>query len=219
MALGLPVSGGFAGAAGGALASCALGKGVAVMGGNVVAVCGSRSLPVGGATLVGQVVGSLLAAGRSLVVGCCVGADAAALAVCPASGPVSVLAAFGPGGEGAGPWSAVPVVRAFARAGGAVSWWAGGPAAVPLAVRLRSRTEAVAKAGSGGVVAFLASPASVGSLVACRAAARLGRPVAVFPLGFAGEALPLLGPGRWEPVGGSGVWAEAWVWAPEAGLF
>lgn len=188
--------------------------------GNVVAVAGSRSLSGAGAARVAAVAGELAGSGRSLVVGCCRGADAAALsAVRGLPGAVSVLAAFGPGGQGAGPWSAVPAVLSFARTGGAVSWWSGGPAAVPLAARLRRRTEAVASAGAGGLVAFLGSPSSVGSLVACRVAARLGRPVVAFPVGFGGGSLPLLGPGRWEPLGGSGVWSGAWLWSPEAGLF
>jgi hypothetical protein len=178
----------------------------------VVALAGSRRLPPGGAALAARVARGLLGSGRSLVLGCCVGADVAALAACPVGVPVRVLAAFGPGGSGAGRHSAVAQVRAFAAAGGAVSWWAGGGPAVPLAWRLAARTRAVARAGSGGAVVLFGSPGSRGSALACRAAAAQGSPVLAFPLGFPGALLPELGAGAWAPAGGAGVWAGAWQW-------
>ncbi len=182
--------------------------------GRVVALAGSRSLPVSGRARVAEVAAGLLESGCSLVVGCCVGADEAVLSACSADSPVSVLAAFGPGGEGAGPASAVGSVLAFARAGGAVSWWAGGGPAVPLRVRLAARTQAVVRAGSGGLVAFFGSAASRGTLLACRVAAGRGAPVVAFPLGSPGEGLPALGPGAWVPLHGVGLWAGAWYWLP-----
>ncbi len=185
----------------------------------VVAVAGSRSVSGAGACLVGKVAGHLVGSGCSLVLGCCVGVDAVALVAVPV-GSVRVLAAFGPAGAGSCRWSAVVPVSAFSHAGGAVQWWAGGGIHVPLSVRLRRRTRAVAKAGRGGLVAFLSSPGSHGSLLACRQAARLGRPVVVFPLGFSAGALPLLGAGQWVPVAAAGVWSTAWRWLPaQAGLF
>jgi len=178
----------------------------------VVALCGSRRLPSAGRALAGRVAQGVLASGRSLVLGCCTGADAAALAACPSGSAVQVLAAFGPGGAGAGRHSAVAPVAAFAAAGGAVSWWAGGGSAVPLAWRLAARTRAVVQAGSGGLVAVFGAPGSRGSLLACRAAAGQGSPVLAFPVGFRGELLPVLGAGAWVPAGGAGVWAGAWRW-------
>jgi len=183
---------------------------VAVSG--AVALCGSRRLPPAGQALAGRAARGVLASGRPLVLGCCTGADAAALAACPPGSAVQVLAAFGPGGAGAGRHSAVAPVAAFAAAGGAVSWWAGGGSAVPLAWRLAARTRAVVRAGSGGLVAVFGSPGSRGSLLACRAAAAQGSPVLAFPVGFRGELLPVLGAGAWAPAGGVGVWAGAWQW-------
>jgi predicted Rossmann fold nucleotide-binding protein DprA/Smf involved in DNA uptake len=183
---------------------------VAVSG--AVALCGSRRLPPAGQALAGRVARGVLASGRPLVLGCCTGADAAALAACPPGSAVRVLAAFGPGGAGAGRHSAVAPVAAFAAAGGAVSWWAGGGSAVPLAWRLAARTRAVVQAGSGGLVAVFGAPGSRGSLLACRAAAGQGSPVLAFPVGFRGELLPVLGAGAWVPAGGAGVWAGAWRW-------
>ncbi len=87
----------------------------------------------------------------------------------PAS-TVRVLSAFGPGGQGAGPASAVGPVLAFARAGGSVSWWCGGGASVPLGARLHKRTRAVVGAADAGLVAFFSSPSSRGTLLACRTA-------------------------------------------------
>lgn len=185
----------------------------------VVAVVGSRSVTAVGAARVAAVSSHLAGAGCSLVVGCCTGVDVAALAAVPVAS-VRVLCAFGPGGAGSGPWSAVAPVAAFARAGGAVSWWAGGGPSVALSTRLVARTRAVAKLGQAGLVVFLSSPGSRGSLVACRQAARLGRPVLAFPQGFHGAALPSLGPGQWVPVERGGVWSGAWVWrSAQAGLF
>ena len=189
--------------------------------GGVVAVCGTRSLPVSAGPLVGQVVRSLLAGGSSLVVGCASGADGFALSSVMSAGAVSsvsVFAAFGPGGAGAaGSVSAVSVVSAAASAGANVSWWAGGPSSVPVQARLSARTRAVVGAASSGLVAFLGSPSSPGSLLACRVALARGLPVFVFPVGFHGQSLPSLGAGSWVPVGGSGVWSLAWRWVPGQG--
>jgi len=62
----------------------------------MVAVAGPRSLPEGGAGLIKETVGALIASGCGLAVGCCRGADAVALSAAPVSGS-RVFAAFGPG--------------------------------------------------------------------------------------------------------------------------
>lgn len=184
--------------------------------GDVVALGGSRVLPQGGAGLVGRVALGLVSSGRRLVVGCCSGADAAALSAVP-SPAVDVLAAFGPGGIGAGPWSAVGLVLRHAERGGAVSWWAGGGPSVPLFARLAARSRAVI-AQASGLVVFLASPASRGSLLAARSAVVRGLPVVAVPLGFPASDLPPLGSGRWVSVGG-GLLSGASLWLPSPGLF
>ncbi len=161
----------------------------------VVAVAGSRSLPWGGAALVAEAAGFLAASGCSFVVGCCVGADAAALSAVPPS-RVRVLCAFGPAGEGAGSASAVVPVRAFSSAGGSVAWWAGGNSAVPLFARLAQRTRAVVWAASSALVVFPSSPSSRGSWLAAGLAAQRCLPVVAFPLGFSPALLPALGVGR-----------------------
>lgn len=190
--------------------------------GGVVAVCGSRSLPVSAGPLVGQVVRSLLVGGSSLVVGCASGADGFAISSALAAGAaprLSVLAAFGPGGAGAaGSVSAVFQVTAAASAGAQVAWWVGGPASVPLQARLAGRTRAVVAAASVGLVAFFGSPASRGSLLACRLAQGRGLPVLAFPVGFPGQRLPSLGAGYWAPSGRGGVWSGAWRWVPGQGV-
>jgi hypothetical protein len=63
--------------------------------GGAVVVCGSRALPTAAVPRVRSVVGSLLAAGRALVVGCAAGADQAALS--SALGPGRRVAADGAG--------------------------------------------------------------------------------------------------------------------------
>ncbi len=187
----------------------------------VVSVCGSRSLPASAGGLVWRVVASLLASGRGLAVGCATGADALALTSALQAGAqasVSVFVAFGPGGQGACRWSSVEAVSGFEQTGGRVVWWAGGAAGVPLAVRLRQRTLAVAEAGQGGLVAFLGHPGSAGSLLACRQAASAGVPVVAFPVGFNGARLASIGSGHWVPVGGLGVWSGAWRWVAYQGV-
>lgn len=190
--------------------------------GGVVAVCGSRSLPVSAGPFVGRVVRSLLAGGSSLAVGCASGADGFALSAVLAAGApsrVSVFAVFGPCGAGAaGSVSVVSQVQAAASAGVQVSWWAGGPAGVPVQARLAARTRVVVGAASSGLVVFFGSPASRGSVLACRLAVARGLPVLAFPVGFPGQRLPSLGAGSWSPSGRGGVWSGAWRWVPEQGV-
>ncbi|MBL1265808.1 hypothetical protein [Candidatus Methylomicrobium oryzae] len=160
-----------------------------------------------------RVASDLAAGGASLAVGCCTGADAALLSAVPGSVPPSLMhcfAAFGPGGEGAGQFSAIAAVQAFAASGGSVCWWAGGPASVPLRSRLAGRTRAVVGAADAGLVAFFASPSSRGSLFACSCALSRGLPVVAFPVGFPGAELPLLGAGSWVPFSilGGFKWAK-----------
>lgn len=179
----------------------------------VVAVAGSRALPASGSALVVRVASDLAAGGASFVVGCCSGADAALLSAVPGLVPpslVSCLAVFGPGGIGASPASAVGRVAAFAQVGGSVQWWSGGPASVPLWARLANRTRAAAGLASAGLVVFFASPASRGSLLACRCALSRGLPVVAFPVGFPADRLPLLGAGHWVQSGNLGgfKWVE-----------
>jgi hypothetical protein len=187
------------------------------MAGPVVALAGPRDLPGAEAARVGEVARALVGAGRSLAVGCCVGADEAALQEAgPGSPAVRVLAAWGPAGEGAGPASAVASVLAHEAAGGPVAWWAGGGAAVPLRARLAARTRAVVGAADAGLVVWL-RPGSRGSRLAAEAAVGRGLPVVAFPVG--GGSLPSLGPGSWVPAG-AGPWAAGWRWAPaQGGLF
>ena len=172
--------------------------------GSMVAVAGSRQLPGGMPDAVGSVAGALLDAGHSLAVGCCQGADEAVLRAAVARGcghRLSVLCAFGPSGAGACGLSAVAAVEAAAAAGACVNWWAGGGARVPLRARLAGRTRAVVGAAAGGLMACFGSAESRGSLLACRRAHALGRPVLALPPGGVAEALPVLGPGAWQPVG------------------
>jgi hypothetical protein len=177
----------------------------------VVAVAGSRSLPDAGAAVVAEAARVLAGSGCSLAVGCCRGADAAAFSAVPVS-RARVLCAFGPAGEGAGPASAVLSVLAFAVAGGAVAWWAGGGPSVPLVARLARRTRAVVSSASSGLLLFPSSPESRGSWLAADLAVARGLPVVAVPLGFSASLLPSLGVGRWVRANASGVFGNAWRW-------
>ena len=216
------------------------------MGNGVVMVCGSRSLSASAAPLVNQVVHSLLSAGRGIAVGCATGVDAAVVSSVLASSATSqlqVFAAFGPGGAGAaGRVSAVSIVSQAAANGVPVSWWAGGPASVPLRGRLASRSLACVRSvvgtGNGaGLVAFVSALPSrswgsgafpscgSGSWSSVAAAAKLGLPVVVFPVGalvgVASAQLPVLPVsvgGSWS-CAGAGIWSGAWLWQSSKNLF
>ncbi len=195
---------------------------------SVVGFCGSRALPPG---VSASVVASVVASGRGVAVGCCVGGDRLVLSAVPsavaAAGRLSVFAAFGPGGAGACSASAVGPVLAAAAAGGSVRWWAGGGPGVPLRGRLASRSvalvRAVAASGPGAsFVGLVASPCPAGlrpsavwsscgsgSWSSLALAAGLGVPVVVFPLGWSWSS-PW--PGCWSP----GPWPGSWRWRPAA---
>lgn len=180
---------------------------------------GSRSLSPQATALASAAAAALLSSGAKLVIGCCTGADEAALAAaveCRAAHKVTVLGAFGPLGPadcwpaGACPASAVAPVRAAVRAGAAFQPWAGGSASVPLSARLSGRTRAVAASAGAGAFVVLA-PGSRGALILARAVARRGLPVVALPL--CGAKLPPLGAGRWVPecgaLGGLGAFRFA----------
>jgi hypothetical protein len=126
---------------------------------------------------------------------------------CAAGAPLRVLCAWGPGGAGAGPASAMGAVLAAAGAGAPVTWWAGGGPDVPLRARLTRRTAAVVAEASVGCVVFPASPAVARGLL----------PVVAFPLGFPVVTLPELGGRGLGACMGPGVWARAWRWVSTDG--
>ncbi len=179
-----------------------------------------------------------------LAVGCAAGADAAAVSSAVAAGAASRLRLFAVGGAGgsgfAGSASAFGGIQSAAAAGASVSWWAGGPAAVPLRGRLARRSLAcvrsVAAGGSGsGLVAFVGQlpPRSFGSGAwpscgsgswsSAAAAARLGLAVVVVPVGplsaVSVYSLPaLVVGGSWVPVG-LGALVGGFRWVPAPSLF
>ena len=212
----------------------------------LVMVCGSRSLPEASAPLVGRVVSALLGSGSLLAVGCAVGADAAAISSALAAGAarrLQVWCAFGPvsppwraarySAPGACSASAVSAVASALLAGAAVRWWAGGPPSVPLRGRLVARSLACVRAAAGGgpgsgLVAFVAQlpprPFAPGAWPSCGsgswgsagAAARLGLPVLVVPVGtlagVSASSLPALpGGGAWVPAS-AGVVSGGFRW-------
>lgn len=188
----------------------------------VVFFGGSRSLPRSAVRLVAGVLGSVFGGGRGVAVGCARGVDAAVVGLSLRGGfasRLSVFAAFGPRGRGAGRVSAVAVVSSALAAGVPVVWWAGGGASWPLRVRLAGRSEAVGscalRSGPGaGAVFFVLGGWSVspGSWRSALWSARAGLPVVVFSVG-AGFVFPRLGAGRWVRAGG-GVWASGRRWVP-----
>ncbi len=196
----------------------------------VVAFGGSRSLL--SSSLVVPAVRSVLAAGRSVSVGCAAGADALVLRAVLAAGAASRLSVFAVGEEsGRGFWrcSALSAVRAAARAGASVSWLAGGPLSLPLRVRLFARSEACLSAavaggpGSAAVFFVRGGPSvSPGSWSVAAAAVRLGLPLFVFPVGESSFVWP--GPswsrvaGEFVPAAASGVWSAAFRWEPASRL-
>lgn len=213
---------------------------------SVVGFVGSRSLPSVGCAggLVEQVVAAARFGGRTVAVGCCVGADAAVLRAVLASqsscssgdeAQLQVFAAFGADGAGACSLSAVDAVGeaaavAFSPGHGCVArswvrWLAGGGPSVPVARRLAARTRAlVAFVGSrldSCLVAFLAPGSGRGTLFAVRLAVVAGLPVAVFPVGGASlpASLPRFGPVAWRRLASSGLWSRAFSPVSPRGFF
>jgi hypothetical protein len=165
---------------------------------------------------------------------------AEALSVLAAHGPVSPSSPdsrFSAPGSWSG--SAVATVAAAQRAGASVSWWAGGGPDVALRARLARRSLAAvrlvaASSVGSGLVAWPSRlppyPFRAGAWPSCgsgtwasvAAAARLGVPVAVFPVG-AVAGLPLVSwpalaaGGSWSPLT-SGVLAGAAIWSPPPSL-
>lgn len=165
---------------------------------------GSRYLK--SSPIIGQVVSAVLAQGQGVQVGCSAGADALVIQSVRSSlfSQVRVFTSFASSGAGAWSGSAVSVVRAFASAGGSVSWLAGGSLAVPLAGRLIKRSIAGLQ-GCSSAVFF--SPGS-GSLAVAGHAVRLGIPCVAF------GACPSAG-----PAGCAGSWVASsfqgfscWAW-------
>ena len=171
---------------------------------SLVGFCGSRSLPASSSSLVSSVVGSVVASGRGVAVGCASGADALVRSSCPSA-------------------------QVFAVASGR---WGSGPGA--FAARSSALVRAVAASGSGaGFVGFVAGPCPAGVVPArswrsgssvsgswssLALAAGLGVPVVVFPVGWAWRP-PAWSGGRWVSAG-RGVWASGWRWVPaQLGLF
>ncbi len=180
-----------------------------------VLLVGSRGLSSQFAPLVFRVVAAFRSARRSAAVGCASGADSFALQACLAlQVPVEVFAVGSRAGSGF--WRCSAPLAALRAAGSAVHWLAGGPLSVGLSARLVGRSRAALASlclfGSrAGVVGFLSSPSSRGSVATLVRAAAQGLPVVVFPCGFCPSRLPALGSGCWV-VAGAGVWASAFKW-------
>jgi hypothetical protein len=133
--------------------------------------------------------------------------------------------------------SSVAGVQAALCQGARVAWFAGGrsgPAVARLAARSLAFVHFLAASPRGSGLAVVVSgppprvfaPAAAGRWPSCGsgswgsvgAAALLGLPVVVFPVGWSGFAgassLPALpGRGRWVAVGRSGPWAAGWRWS------
>lgn len=222
--------------------------------GPVVGFFGSRSWPaspVSGVSVAAVV--AAVAGGRGVAVGCARGADEAALRArlvlpFPASSSprLSVFAVGGSGGSGFAVsrgrvvsafgsvrWAASVAAASPGGHGGAcpvsVSWWAGGPASVPLRRRLAARSRAfvsfVASCASpgSGLVGFVCPGRSVGSWLSVRLGLLAGLPVVVFPSvsGAAGgfpSSFAGVGAVSWVPAARSGLWAAGFraVVAPGA---
>lgn len=127
---------------------------------------GSRSVQAP-SPIISQVVGSVLAAGHAIHVGCCVGADALVIssALCwRGQSSLFVFAISSASGAGSCSLSS-SLPKAAAGMGASVTWQAGAPAHAPLAARLASRSLAAAK---GCQAAVFFSPGSGSLSVAAR---------------------------------------------------
>jgi len=142
-----------------------------------------------------------------LVVGCCTGADEQVIRAAMMLGAthrLTILAAFGPQGEGTFELSAVETVLETTALGADTRFLAGGPVEQPLATRLAQRTHAVIacarRSPDACLVAFFGRPNSRGTFLAVRAAVAAGLPVIAFACGMDPAHMPRPGSGAWVPV-------------------
>ena len=157
----------------------------------VVGFSGGRRLPAAFRPLVSGVVGAVLAAGRSVAVGCAGGADSFVRAAAPGAA-VFAVASFGAGRSAFARRSAALV--ASVAAGGPGSGLVVFPSAPCPAGLLPSPRSSACFCGLGS-----------GSWASAAFAAGLGLPLVVFPCGF--SALPPWG--AWRPL--SGAWSGGFL--------
>ena len=167
----------------------------------LVGFSGSRSLPAAFAALVAAVVGSVLASGRAVLVGCASGADAFVRAAAPGARVFSAreVSFSGPGAFAA---RSAALVRAVA---------AGGPGSGFAAFVVGPCPSGVVPAR-----AWRAGTPPSGSWSSAALAAGLGLPLFVFWCAPGAPQLPAWPGGSWSRVGGSGSWSVAWRWSPVA---
>lgn len=181
-----------------------------------LAVVGSRQLPPSYFPLVFSVVKGAVDRGHEVLSGGALGADLFALRSLVELGSFACAGSrlFLPGSVDLLPAFYRGLVSRFVRLGGAVvPGSASSGCGRDLFVKaLFARSLALVRA-SGSVVAFPWDDSS-GTWFTCRAAARLGRPVIVFPA--PGLPLPSLGCGRWASVPGW-VGAVSWAFSAPAG--
>lgn len=161
----------------------------------LVGFSGSRSLPGSFAGLAGELVASVLGAGRGVAVGCAPGLDAFVRAACPAAQVFSVS------GSGRGDFAArsVACVQAVAGSGAGAGWvsFPGRPCPASVAP---SASPSLCFCGSGS-----------GSWASAALAAGLGLPVIVF--GLPHSSLPASW-GSWSRAASSGPWSQGFRLSP-----
>ena len=180
------------------------------MSGRLVAVVGSRALPVLWAGRVSQVVSSLVARGCSVGSGGALGTDLFALQAILWLGAVEGARVFLPGSVSQAPAATAHLLQFFQAYGGEVVAGSAAPGCSrrDYVASLFSRSQALVRA-SVGVVAFVVGQ-SPGTWFTCQAAARFGRSVVVFPV-EGPRALRSLGCGSWQPLP---CWPGSWRWVP-----
>lgn len=177
---------------------------------SLVGFTGARSLGAPWSPLVASVVGSVLAGGRGVAVGCASGADLLVRSAAPGALVFSVASGRWGRGRGAFAGRSAALVRAVAASGpGAGAGFVGFVSSACPA--------GVVPAGSwrSGV------PAS-GSWSTLALAAGAGLPVVVFWCGpwpgpGGSPPLPAWPGGAWSPAAASGCWAAGWLWSPGLG--
>lgn len=169
---------------------------------SLVGFCGSRSLPASSATLVSRVVGSVLAGGRGIAVGCAPGADSLVRSAAP-SALVFRASSFGVGRSSFACRSAAVVSAVSSSGPGAGLVGFVSSPCPPGVVPSPSPSRCFSGAGSG-------------SWASLALAAGLGLPVVVLPVGLPASALPSSW-GSWSPLafpGSRSAWAGGFRFAP-----
>lgn len=176
-----------------------------------IAMGGSRIITKQEKQQIHEVVKVLLEKNMQICVGCAIGADQAIIESVMSMGmekSLKIFAAFGIDGKGGWEGSAInTVIKAFGK-GASVEWYDEKQLNISLKARLAIRTKNYISEANKGMIVFLSSEKSKGSIGAIKIALRKELKTIVFCNGFEIKKINDFSEG-WGKIDKSGVWKNA----------